>query len=1156
MLAAATATGLLWLVVWGLIYGWYPELQRRLVLEAIDRGLHMDAELAAVRGSLAGGFTLEALVLRPAASSENPTDEPPILLSADRIEISLDLVQLFEQRLVAVESVDAEGVAIELERTDDGQWQLVGAVPDPSQGNLGSDEAIRVSVERVRLRNARISARWRDPIGPGHLVAKGMLSTRDITWSSADGLAIPANFAADLRLSDGGLGPLQLSSGQLEANRSGEHMHLTLEGASVRAEDLGQFLVSGSAAVDLSNAKPTIAKADAQIGFSGLDLAEAASFQATTGALPSTRLNGELRVGLSNKAEQDLVFSLVLDPSRVESFAFDSASAEGRYDVDGGHWRVRAAEVDTRFGKIAGSAVGSHGSFEALTLDAAGLRVGAMLSTLGIESNVAGHFDLAARLAGPARNPLGQVLLEGVVEVGERPAVAALLEIGLLGDDRLQLDQLELSTGEPASLRFTNISNSQLRRQQDGWVLSDLRLRGLAGDVTIAVARSDGERLDVELELDELELRPLSDYLGRGQPAAGTLTGPLSIVRAAGKTRLDADLVWHEPRYAALAAERIRFYAHSNEDTNAIDASIDYGAPGPATISARLPSDNALSELTSLTSDPGFGLSISAEEVPAHLLETLFAQRRGLAEPLAGTLSGEFHAEGSADGPRVRGSATWQGARFGSALADDVSLECRSEAGELLVDLEISHEGRNGFVAAASIDLANWLAHPASLLGSPNNHASLRAQGVDLAWLVPRASARRLGRIERLRGTASGQLTIQGDPAGPRLDGELFINSAELHLALVDEPVGPISGELRFSNDGIRVERFEVASSKGPAIITGSYRWDAGDGQQLQLHTRFEKFALTHFPLLDARVQGNLDLTGSLDALDADGSLVFKHVQVNLPTPEDPLFREVRILGLEGDDAAAADPQGSAKPSAYQSMRADIDIDVRRGARIRERGADLEAQGLFRLRKKRLSPTLLQGSLETTHGTYTFLGRKFDVTQGTATFEERIPPDPELHIVATKQYEDVTVGVELTGRWSDRQSRLISVPEMDNTEILSYLVLGKPSSQLGQGDDAQINAAAAQLAGNLALSQLSRALSDKLPINEISMKVDEDLTVATIGVETNVGEDILLRYDRALQTGVQDRLTVEWRFWKNLSLRSEYSNGGSSGLDLFWSYEY
>jgi len=121
---------------------------------------------------------------------------------------------------------------------------------------------------------------------------------------------------------------------------------------------------------------------------------------------------------------------------------------------------------------------------------------------------------------------------------------------------------------------------------------------------------------------------------------------------------------------------------------------------------------------------------------------------------------------------------------------------------------------------------------------------------------------------------------------------------------------------------------------------------------------------------------------------------------------------------------------------------------------------------------------------------------------------------------------------------------------------LSYLVFDKPVSEIGDRDDQQLNAVAAQLASNLALSEITKAISDQLPIDEISIDVGEGLNVSSVGVETSVGDDIIVRYDRSLQTGLGDRVTVEWQFYKNLSLRSEYVDGDTSGFDLFWSYQY
>lgn len=1169
MLASAAATGLVWLVCWGLIHGWFPELQRRLVLEALSRSLPLDVELAAVRGSVVDGLVLEALALRPASQRHaTPPDQSPPPLTADRIHISLDLTRLFEHRLVIVKSLEVDGVALRIERTSEQQWRLLGTASQSQPRLDREDEPFRIKIEQAQIRNAEVSVRWQDPLGPGHLVARGSVSTRDLSWPNENGRTAAAGFSADFQLIDGALGPLRVQSGQLKLSGSPERLRLSLEHMSGRSADLGHFHLSGSAVIDLASATPAFSNVDARLDFSQLNLAEVDSLYraAANLKLPRSRLNGELRMSLSEARDpsgplaasegQDLRFEFSLDPSHVEALAIDSARARLALQTATGDWRLSEFEVSSRSSRLEGEASGTQGSLEMLSLNAFDLPIEIVAASLGLEADVAGSFDLGARLSGPLRDPLGQLFVEGAVEFGERPPVDFSFDLDLRGNRRFRIESLSLTADGPSEIHFAATAPGEFRQQGDTWVLSDLRLRGLNGELVIAEARTNGRERAIELVLDSLDLQALSRTLGHEVPVEGDLSGPLALVWTADRTRLDADLVWRKPRYAGFVADRIQLNAWSSEASIAIELSIELGGTSPVRISAQLPGKQLGSGLVSLASQPDFSLAFSLRELPANSLASLFAQAGDRAELFAGTISGDFSAAGSNTGLQLLGSASWSDAQFGLAVADDVSLRCRTEAGNLLLDLEISHEGRNGFVAEARIDLANWLERPDAVLRNPRNRASLRAQEIDLGWLVPRASTRRLGRIEDVRGRATGRLSIEGSSEGPQLAGHLRIDDARVRLALVDERVGPINGRLIFSNDEIRLERIEIASKKGPAIVTGHYRWEPLGRDDLRLHVQFEKFALSHFPLLDARVKGELDLTGSLGALDATGELDFSQVRVSLPAPEDPLFREVRILGLADGDAQATDPLGRSRPSAYQSMRAEIAIDVRPGARIRERGADLEVEGQFLLRKKRLSPAVLQGSLRTTRGSYTFLGRKFDVSEAIATFEGRNPPDPELHLVATRQSGEVTVGIERTGRWSAPQSRLISVPEMDESEILSYLVFDKPSAEIGQRDDAQLNAAAAQLAGNFALSQLSRVLSDTLPINEISMGVSEDMTVASVGVETNVGEDIILRYDRALQNGAGDRLSVEWRFWKNLSLRSEYANSGTSGLDLFWSYEY
>jgi autotransporter translocation and assembly factor TamB len=789
-------------------------------------------------------------------------------------------------------------------------------------------------------------------------------------------------------------------------------------------------------------------------------------------------------------------------------------------------------------------------------IDASNIPIAGLAEALDLDLPLAGRIDLSTRFSGIADDPTGDLLIEGEVEFDGRIPLDVAMAVTAHGQRTYEIVRFNVATHDPSDIQLESSGAAFLKQTDQGWALTDLQLVGGAGDVQIVKAVTSPGKQNVELNIDALDLARFAAYIDPEIEVGGLLTGPIAFTVKANRLQLDADTKWQAARFANISAKTIEVRATTEENTIHLDGNVDWGSTSYLEVMANLPNNKLTSGLQGLAADPAFEVMLSLENLPASDLATFLPPDQRTDQALEGHLTGSFQVNGSRAGPEADCSATWTGARFGTAVADDVQLTCQTEGRELRIDLGISNANKNGFVAEASLDIDSLLEDPRSLFLNPRNQAKLTAQDVDLAWLVPPASARRLGRIKRVSGHATGELTFNASEAGPQLNGELNVDNAKLSLALVKEKIGPIVGRLVFSNDEVRAERIEIGSSKGPAVVEARYRFGTRGQDELTVRAQFKKFALTHFPLLDARVSGDLRLSGSLNAIEAEGDLAFSRVEITLPTPDDPLLREVRILGLEGDDAEAQDRLSNSTPSAYQLMRANIDIDVRPGAKIKERGADIVAEGQFRLRKKRLSPTLLQGNLQTTGGTYTFLGRTFDVTSGSATFEEQIPPDPEIQVSASRNIGDVTVGVELTGHWSDRHSRLTSVPAMDENQILSYLVFDKPVGAIGDRDDQRLNAVAAQLASNLALSEITKAISDQLPIDEISIDVGEGLNVSSVGVETSVGDDIIVRYDRSLQTGLGDRVTVEWQFYKNLSLRSEYVDGDTSGFDLFWSYQY
>ncbi|MDP6979499.1 MAG: translocation/assembly module TamB domain-containing protein [Myxococcota bacterium] len=1177
LLVAFLLTGAVWFAFWGAIHGWFPELQRRVavaVLNSEQDSLVIDIE--ALGGSLVDGFEIEGVVVRPGASR-------PDLRAALRVEkmsFAIDVQSIYADRLVHVPVLEFDGVVVDWFAQAGSATPAVEPAPAPAGANPNDPAAAntapwRFAIDDLRLRDGRLRA----TLNPGEdttpFETEGSAHVRGLAWSNDGGSPQFEDFAADLRLVDARVGPIDIESGRARVVGTPEGVELRVENVQASAENRGRLHLAGNGHARFEDGQPRVdalvlEALSLDLAFSNLDLAvlvdQHTSDRRDALAIPHTRLNGAAHLTRPDSWQIDLE----LDPSEVDGFAFTQGRGRAHFASDLETWRLEDAAFETETGKVSLSGHGTRETFDALDIDARDLPLETLQRLAGRGDAKAddapgealvGHVDLAARLSGAPAKLRGTVEASGVATYGERPSLDYAVALRLEEAGAVRLDELEVATLDgTASLRASQASTWRFA----GGTVSAGKLKlefrdgdGPKGLVDIERLASDGKRHHIDAHFDRLDFTPVATLLGETTPVEGSLSGTLEFDNRRGDPSIEAALALDEPRIEGHPFDQLRLDAHTEASLWKLESRLAWHDLAPFSLSLVLPATGFETSLHERLTEPRTRVAFDVSDLDVRHLATFLPDTLLGEDALEGTLRGRFTLVGNPAGPVVEGDMVWAGARLGAARADEVVLRAETIDGLLGLRFDITHEAKRALSAITKLELARLVEDPTGWMRDPQHRSVLLAEDVDLAWLVPRASARRLGRVEALEGSATGRLEVRGSPEGPVITGSLDVVRARLELALFDEPIGPIEASLRFDNKALQVERLMIASKKGPMIVKGSYRWPAASRlDHVDLTARFDKFSLTHFPLLEARVTGDLEVAGPLSALDASGDLAFKRVHLSLPAAQDPLLREVRILGLEEPEAGDESNPRPAQPSAYQTMKAQLAIDVRPGARVRERGADLEVEGQILLRKRRLSPTLLQGSLATTGGTYTFFGRTFDVREGVATFEERLPPDPDLRIEATRHIGEVTVGVRRVGRWSEPAAELFSEPEMEETDILSYLMFNKRRSELGAADDAQLNSATAQVASNLALAELTRALADELPINEISMEVGEDMTVSSVGVETNVGEDIILRYDRALQDGVGDRFTVEWRFWKSLSLRSEYAEGGTSGLDLFWSYEY
>src|SRR5690606_23475382 len=83
------------------------------------------------------------------------------------------------------------------------------------------------------------------------------------------------------------------------------------------------------------------------------------------------------------------------------------------------------------------------------------------------------------------------------------------------------------------------------------------------------------------------------------------------------------------------------------------------------------------------------------------------------------------------------------------------------------------------------------------------------------------------------------------------------------------------------------------------------------------------------------------------------------------------------------------------------------------------------------------------GELTVYRGQLSFLGRNFDLEEGTVVLDGSYPPSPYMNLSATAQTADLTAHLLLQGTLSNLNLQLTSEPSLPQDEILARVLFGK-----------------------------------------------------------------------------------------------------------------
>jgi translocation and assembly module TamB len=367
--------------------------------------------------------------------------------------------------------------------------------------------------------------------------------------------------------------------------------------------------------------------------------------------------------------------------------------------------------------------------------------------------------------------------------------------------------------------------------------------------------------------------------------------------------------------------------------------------------------------------------------------------------------------------------------------------------------------------------------------------------------------------VSDVRGTLTADLGVRGTWNQSVLAGTATVVDGALTLPSLGQRWQGIALRLDAAGDSIRLGELRIRSG-GTLDIGGAVVLEDLTRPVLHLTLEARGFqALNKRDFAGLTGTGTLHLDGPLlgatltGALTVDeGFLAFADlVEKRIVNLDDPEFRTV----VDSNLAQAAVVGPSAQNVFLDSLRIDaLRLVMGSSVWLRSSEANIQLEGDFTVSKtveSVLNPYRLDGTLRAVRGTYRLTigptSKEFLVTRGDVRFFGTPDLDPEIditaeHTVRAVRGNELLVQAHITGTLLAPVLTLGSDqrPPLSETEIVSYLLFGRPSFDLLGGapgtrsEQAVLQGALAGFAG-MAAGQLEQTVSELgLPIDYIAIR--------------------------------------------------------------------
>jgi translocation and assembly module TamB len=402
------------------------------------------------------------------------------------------------------------------------------------------------------------------------------------------------------------------------------------------------------------------------------------------------------------------------------------------------------------------------------------------------------------------------------------------------------------------------------------------------------------------------------------------------------------------------------------------------------------------------------------------------------------------------------------------------------------------------------------------------------------------------GLLRESEGDLEAELTVGGAWGSPVLGGRIRLSGAKAYLPAAGIEIEEVEAKAELSGDRVRLVSFSARSGPGRIEGEGEVRLKGWEVAEYEATLKGERFRAVNLPERQLLVTPDLSLSGTRDRLAVRGRLDLPELIV-IERKRQEMVREspdVVVVGREAGDQRRELP-----------LELDLGVKVVLGERvlIKVAGVDARLAGELDLAARDHEDIAANGEIRVAEGIYTAYGVQLKIARGRLLYAGGPVDRPTLDILAQRTVGEVKAGVQVGGTPQSPVVKLVSEPAMPDTDVLSYIVLGRPLGGGGQQAGLLMSAAGALLSRGES-TVLQDRLKRRLGVDVLAVESGGgDVTGSMVTVGKYLSPRLFVSYGQSLFAGTGEA-RLRYELGKRWELESKM--GVKSGVDLFYKIEF